>query len=343
MNDQDIRITNDEAMYAVLSQDGFIMLNKQLSFAIGVNENIIFTELLSKYNYYKNNNKLDDEGFFYCTAPDLYASTSLTERQQQSAINNLCKFSFIYKVLKGVPARRYFKILATQDLILAHIKAGESIRIKALKDLEKQNKNKTDKKKASGKTSSNKMSELLNPGTSEDIKPNLSTKSTRSIKKIPLVPTKCRNWYRQNVGTGSNILSELVPTKCRSNNIRLNNIINKTKEEEKEKPSPSIPSIPSAIGSENEVIEKKLDSSDLSYKVLSIIKNTDSLTDVSYNTWLKNLKFYDDKDTIIVEAPSDFSLTVIKQKYLGTIKKALKVITGKSISIKLTIRNQEAI
>ena len=102
----------------LLRSDGSIILNKKMLKEIGVNQTIVFSELLSKQNYYEERGMLTKEGYFYCTIDDLESSTSLTKPQQTGAIKKLVELGLIDYKLKGVPSTRYFKITNDIETIL---------------------------------------------------------------------------------------------------------------------------------------------------------------------------------------------------------------------------------
>jgi hypothetical protein len=70
---------------------------------------------------------LDNEGYFYNTQYDLQAGTGLGEKAQRTAISNLKSLNLIECKLKGLPAKRYFKIIADTELILKYIQKGKII------------------------------------------------------------------------------------------------------------------------------------------------------------------------------------------------------------------------
>jgi len=89
---------------------GFIAVNKNLIAAIGLNEAIVFCELVSKYNYYEKENMLND-GYMYCTYDDLRISTGLSQTAQTNAIKNLEKLNLIKCIITGFPKKRYITVL----------------------------------------------------------------------------------------------------------------------------------------------------------------------------------------------------------------------------------------
>jgi len=92
-----------------IRSDGYITLNKKLAHAIGLNEVIIYSELVSRYLYFKERDKLEN-GYFFNTIEDLEEATTLSRHQQPKVIKNLCNLNLIDCQLKGIPAKRYFKI-----------------------------------------------------------------------------------------------------------------------------------------------------------------------------------------------------------------------------------------
>lgn len=88
-----------------------ISVNRPLAHALGVNAAIVYGALLGKHLYYLQHDMLKDDGWFYSTITDLQESTSLTRRQQERGIDTLVKAELIETSVKGLPARRYFRII----------------------------------------------------------------------------------------------------------------------------------------------------------------------------------------------------------------------------------------
>ena len=94
----------------LIESKGYITVSKELARNIGLDETMILTELISKYNYWSENNQLTDQGYFYITIEDLKKETTLTRYRQTKAINNLKEMNLISTKKQGLPAKRYFKI-----------------------------------------------------------------------------------------------------------------------------------------------------------------------------------------------------------------------------------------
>lgn len=94
----------------LIESKGYISVSKELARNIGLHETMILTELISKYNYFKDKGQLDKEGFFFCTVDDLEHETTINKYYQNKAITNLKKMNLIQYEVKGLPAKRYFKI-----------------------------------------------------------------------------------------------------------------------------------------------------------------------------------------------------------------------------------------
>ncbi len=88
-----------------------ISVNRPLAHALGVNAAILYGALLGKHLYYLQHDMLKDDGWFYSTIADLQESTSLTRRQQERGIDTLVRAELIETSVKGLPARRYFRII----------------------------------------------------------------------------------------------------------------------------------------------------------------------------------------------------------------------------------------
>lgn len=116
------------ALYQTLKSEQTIIVPKSLAAAIGLNEAILFCELLARYKHFKDRNQLQRDGSFFNTIQDLQAGTGLGDRAQRTAINKLQELGFIKVVVRHVPARRYFSITATEELVIEYIKQGSRYR-----------------------------------------------------------------------------------------------------------------------------------------------------------------------------------------------------------------------
>ena len=81
----------NSTIYDLLRSDGSIVINKKLIHSIGLHEAIVFSELLSRYNYFQTKGQLQKDGSFFNTYEDLQSATSLSEKQQRKASRELEK------------------------------------------------------------------------------------------------------------------------------------------------------------------------------------------------------------------------------------------------------------
>lgn len=110
----------------VLNHGNTVSRNRLLSFAIGNAEAEIYNCLVSKHIYYDSNGKLLD-GWFYSTVMDLHLSSGYGEDAQRSAVRHLISQGLIECELKGIPARRYFRIIPDAERLSALLSEGEKI------------------------------------------------------------------------------------------------------------------------------------------------------------------------------------------------------------------------
>ena len=113
-------------IFDLLRSDAFITVNKLLSLAIGVNESNLFSELLSRHNYFDEREMLT-EGYFFNTIDDLYLGTGLSAYQQRLAIKNLVKLGLIDSQVRGLPPTRYFRINQDDEIIRQLLALGREI------------------------------------------------------------------------------------------------------------------------------------------------------------------------------------------------------------------------
>ncbi len=100
----------------LLRNAGFVIYNRNLARNIGVNEAILYSELLSRWNYFKERGQLTEDGFFFNTVKDLEEGTALSEYQQRRALNSLKEKGLIEMEVRGMPAKRYFRIVEDSEL-----------------------------------------------------------------------------------------------------------------------------------------------------------------------------------------------------------------------------------
>ena len=95
---------NNITIFEFLRTDGYMSVNKKLACAIGLNEAIIYGELISRYLYFKERGKLEN-GYFYNTVDDLEQATTLSKNQQPKAVKKLCELKLIDCQINNPAAR----------------------------------------------------------------------------------------------------------------------------------------------------------------------------------------------------------------------------------------------
>lgn len=178
----------------LLSSDSMVTHSKLIAHAIGLNEAVAYASLIAKFAYYERNNLLDEEGYFYCTAIDLEETTCLKRRQQEKAIKVLKENNLIFYKIKGIPAKRYFKINCDTDVIKEVINKG----------LER------DKELKNARNSENK---------------NVQNVQTRKYETCKQESTKCTSSNVQNVHENININ---IKSKYKDINNNINTTTNNT-------------------------------------------------------------------------------------------------------------------
>ena len=111
----------------VLNPTNTVSRNRLLSFAIGNVEAEIYNCLIAKHVYYNNQGKLHEGGWFYSTVMDLHLSSGYAEDAQKTAIRHLIKHGLIESELKGLPAKRYFRIIPDTDRLTSLIESGQEV------------------------------------------------------------------------------------------------------------------------------------------------------------------------------------------------------------------------
>lgn len=175
---------NLSIMIDFLRSDGSIITNKALARKIGRDEASIYAEILSKFSYFLNKNKLYQLSglrglWFYCTVDDLEYETCIKKKAQQKAISNLVTLGLIKhenRKPEGFSSQqRFFQIVDDTNIL-----------IDILKD---ENKPKTSINTGKGKSDFSKESkehfEKLNPPTNNTNIYNTNNKKDIVEQKKP--------------------------------------------------------------------------------------------------------------------------------------------------------------
>ncbi len=117
---------NLNEIFKLVNPANTIGANRFIAHAVGASEAMIYSALLAKSAYYEEHGMVSD-GWFFSTVADLEESTTLTEKQQRRAINNLVKSGLIRSERRGMPAKRFFKINGDLDNLREIILCGEKI------------------------------------------------------------------------------------------------------------------------------------------------------------------------------------------------------------------------
>ena len=103
---------------------GYIIINKNLIRRIGLRSKLIYSELLSRYHYFKNRGELTPDGYFFNTIESLGKATCLTGRQQRIEIKKLQELGLLKQDNRNGSTRRYFWISDDVGLITKLIEEG---------------------------------------------------------------------------------------------------------------------------------------------------------------------------------------------------------------------------
>jgi hypothetical protein len=125
-------------LYELLRADGYVNISKALMFAIGNDEALIYSELLSRYAYFAEKGDLNDYGYFYNTVEDLWSGTNLSDYKQRAAIASLKRIGLISIQVRGIPPKRFFRIENNPELLAELIVQGREKARRVNKDANSQ-------------------------------------------------------------------------------------------------------------------------------------------------------------------------------------------------------------
>lgn len=203
-----------EQFLCLLADTNTISYNRIIAHAIGNIEAQLYQCLIGKWLYYKKRNMLTEDDFFYATSWDIQESTTLTQKQQKTACDKLVKYGLVRAELKGVPAKKHFRILFNANVLHSIIEKGNKNIDELHQKREQEQLRLQNKRKKSLETPIN--SQYSQNGC------------TRTAKTDVQVQTKRMYLYEQNGCTCTNEMDVLVQPKgsVKHNNIKHNNNLN---------------------------------------------------------------------------------------------------------------------
>lgn len=113
-------MSNNENLHPWLQQAaaaGFIMTPKSLIHKLGIEEAILFSEILQREHYFKERDMLTKDGFFFNTNKDMSSGTGISERKLKKLYETLQSYDLIEISLRGMPKRTHIRICYENEFI----------------------------------------------------------------------------------------------------------------------------------------------------------------------------------------------------------------------------------
>lgn len=115
------------SLKSLLSANGWMQVSKDMARLIGLQEAVLFSELLSKETYFAEKGQLTEDGFFFCTIENLENDTTLKEKVQTKCIKKLMSENLVDYRVQGMPGRRYFKCCSEETLQKFLLSGNETV------------------------------------------------------------------------------------------------------------------------------------------------------------------------------------------------------------------------
>lgn len=106
------------ALISILSNRGYILVNKSLARLYGLDEAVLLGELAAECEYWEAHDGLKD-GYFYSTFENVEENTTLARRRQEKAVKTLQDAGVVTVKREGMPAKRYFRL--NEDTIVSSL------------------------------------------------------------------------------------------------------------------------------------------------------------------------------------------------------------------------------
>lgn len=115
---------NTETLFSLLRSTANILVNKNLLNGIGSENAMVYAEMLSKEDYFKERDMLTPDGFFYCISEEIEISTGFNAYKQKKIFDDLESKKLIETKLIGLPAKKYFKVCQNPSILISFLEQG---------------------------------------------------------------------------------------------------------------------------------------------------------------------------------------------------------------------------
>ena len=96
--------------FDILKGEGFVIINKTIMKILGIDGALLLGELVSEYSYFEKSDQLTEDGYFFSKSENIENNTTLSYYKQNEALKVLQSWGFVETDLRGVPAKKYFKL-----------------------------------------------------------------------------------------------------------------------------------------------------------------------------------------------------------------------------------------
>ena len=98
----------------LISNENYIIVNRDLIKEIGLDETILLSELCSEQNYWKSKDKLGKDGFFFSTIENIENNIGFKKKKQLTLLKDLKSRNLIEVKYHDMPKKRYIKVNALE-------------------------------------------------------------------------------------------------------------------------------------------------------------------------------------------------------------------------------------
>ena len=111
----------------LIASENYISVNKDLIKLLGLEEAIMLGELASEQYYWQKENRLVEDAWFFSTIENIEENTGLSGHKQRKALKSLEDMGLIEQKIKGIPAKRYIRIIEEQVFNLFNSKSLKNL------------------------------------------------------------------------------------------------------------------------------------------------------------------------------------------------------------------------
>ena len=108
-------VTTQALAIQAFNSSNFLVINKNLINALGLSNAVYISNLIDKFEYFRNKNMLREDGSFFLTFKQQAEQTGLSEYQLRQCKKYFIDLGILNTKMIGMPPKEYYSIYLNQE------------------------------------------------------------------------------------------------------------------------------------------------------------------------------------------------------------------------------------